>query len=296
MNPCCKATDKEGEGNQSGESEPENGTEHGNRATRIVATAGSDLAVYEYNALGLCVRANEPEAGLNPIRFSSKYQDEETEFSYYGFRYYAPVWGIWISRDPIEENGGVNLYGMVSNDAVSKWDYLGQAPMGGRSRTHIPLPPPLESRFPKLIAAAKTIYKKDFAKWLERNCGKSPIPNPPRRFLVYLGETGAAGHTIWDHEPNQSQYHQLVLDTQFGDAPQSYAERVAPYPIGLGDFQIDVRAPVAIRYKNEYGSSIEFEWVATMYADDNAMQGALEFRVVLAEWKLQGSGTCCKCE
>ena len=31
----------------------------------------------------------------------------------------------WPSRDPIGERGGINLYGMVGNDAVNAWDYLG---------------------------------------------------------------------------------------------------------------------------------------------------------------------------
>jgi RHS repeat-associated protein len=31
----------------------------------------------------------------------------------------------WPSRDPIEEEGGVNLYAFVGNDSVNKWDYLG---------------------------------------------------------------------------------------------------------------------------------------------------------------------------
>jgi len=46
--------------------------------------------------------------------------------TYYGFRYYDPVTGRWPSRDPIEEEGGLNLYGMVGNNSVDFWDYLGQ--------------------------------------------------------------------------------------------------------------------------------------------------------------------------
>lgn len=42
-----------------------------------------------------------------------------------GFRYYNPSTGRWLSRDPIEEQGGVNLYGMVGNDPLSRYDYLG---------------------------------------------------------------------------------------------------------------------------------------------------------------------------
>jgi hypothetical protein len=31
----------------------------------------------------------------------------------------------WPSRDPIEELGGLNLYGMVGNNPINRWDYLG---------------------------------------------------------------------------------------------------------------------------------------------------------------------------
>jgi hypothetical protein len=44
---------------------------------------------------------------------------------YYGFRYYDPVTGRWPSRDPIEERGGLNLYGMVGNNPIHWFDYLG---------------------------------------------------------------------------------------------------------------------------------------------------------------------------
>jgi hypothetical protein len=35
------------------------------------------------------------------------------------------VTGRWPSRDPIEERGGINLYGFVGNDGVNRWDRLG---------------------------------------------------------------------------------------------------------------------------------------------------------------------------
>ncbi len=36
-------------------------------------------------------------------------------------RYYSPDLGRWMSRDPIEEKGGENLYRFVGNDGVNKW-------------------------------------------------------------------------------------------------------------------------------------------------------------------------------
>jgi hypothetical protein len=45
--------------------------------------------------------------------------------TYYGYRYYDPTTGRWPSRDPIEEKGGMNLYGFVGNSGVNWWDYMG---------------------------------------------------------------------------------------------------------------------------------------------------------------------------
>jgi len=45
--------------------------------------------------------------------------------NYYGFRYYDPQTGRWPSRDPIGEQGGLNLYGMVRNGAINWVDFLG---------------------------------------------------------------------------------------------------------------------------------------------------------------------------
>lgn len=41
--------------------------------------------------------------------------------------HYDPNQGRWMNRDPIEENGGLNLYGFVGNDGVNQWDLLGRA-------------------------------------------------------------------------------------------------------------------------------------------------------------------------
>jgi RHS repeat-associated protein len=53
--------------------------------------------------------------------------------AYYGYRYYDSLTGRWPSRDPIEEKGGVNLYGFVENDGVNRFDILGKsgAALGG---------------------------------------------------------------------------------------------------------------------------------------------------------------------
>lgn len=43
-----------------------------------------------------------------------------------GRRYYDPGKGRFVGRDPIEEQGGLNLYGFCGNNGVNRWDVLGQ--------------------------------------------------------------------------------------------------------------------------------------------------------------------------
>jgi RHS repeat-associated protein len=83
------------------------------------------VARFDYDPFGRIVRQDGSYAPHLRHRFSTKYQDEETGFLYYGYRYYDPQTGRWPSRDPIEEKGGLTLYGFVGNDGVNAWDLLG---------------------------------------------------------------------------------------------------------------------------------------------------------------------------
>lgn len=44
-----------------------------------------------------------------------------------GRRYYSPNQGRFVGRDPIEETGGLNLYGFIANNPINLWDMLGMA-------------------------------------------------------------------------------------------------------------------------------------------------------------------------
>lgn len=91
----------------------------------IKASDGSVSAAYDYDPFGQTVKAVGQYASQNPFRFSGKYADIESGLIYYGYRYYDPSTGRWVSRDPAEELGGTNLYAFVSNDAANHFDALG---------------------------------------------------------------------------------------------------------------------------------------------------------------------------
>jgi RHS repeat-associated protein len=75
---------------------------------------------------GEVIRATGPMAKANPLRFSTKYQDDETDLLYYGYRYYSASTGRWANRDPQEELGGPNLYAFVHNTPTIRIDILGR--------------------------------------------------------------------------------------------------------------------------------------------------------------------------
>jgi RHS repeat-associated protein len=73
------------------------------------------------SAIGILLFAvlilGSPTVG-NDVVVSSEFHDDETGLVYYNYRYYSPALGRWTRRDPIGENGTVNLYGLITNDAV----------------------------------------------------------------------------------------------------------------------------------------------------------------------------------
>jgi len=92
--------------------------------TEYVNESGATVAHGEHNAFGETKRSGLMKNEFTHW-FSTKPFDAETSLVVYQRRYYDPILGRWLSMDPIEEEGGVNLYGFVGNDGVNKWDYLG---------------------------------------------------------------------------------------------------------------------------------------------------------------------------
>ncbi len=92
---------------------------------------------------GEVIRATGPMAKANSFRFSTKYQDDETDLLYYGHRYYSSSTGGWLSRDTLQERGGKNLYCILNNNVISHVDLLGNGDFAWRE-------PELKGPFPRV--------------------------------------------------------------------------------------------------------------------------------------------------
>ncbi len=86
--------------------------------------ASAISAHYEYDSFGARVNAG-PDDYYQPFRFSTKLHDEESGLTYFGYRYYNAGLGRWLNRDPLLEEGGLNLYSYASNAPSVRIDPYG---------------------------------------------------------------------------------------------------------------------------------------------------------------------------
>ncbi|HEK1720210.1 TPA: RHS repeat protein [Proteus mirabilis] len=100
---------------------------------------------YPYGGTAIWSSENALEANYKTIRYSGKERDS-TGLYYYGYRYYQPWVGRWLSADPAGTVDGLNLYRMVRNNPVTLRDPDGRMP--------IPPAPPMAPPAPPMMGGA----------------------------------------------------------------------------------------------------------------------------------------------
>jgi RHS repeat-associated protein len=96
----------------------------------LVDSTGSVQHRMAYDAFGntrfltSAFAAGSNAAGWN-LLFHGHYRDADTGLYQMRFRYYHTKLGVWLSRDPIGERGGGNLYSMTLNAPLNNADLYG---------------------------------------------------------------------------------------------------------------------------------------------------------------------------
>jgi RHS repeat-associated protein len=92
----------------------------------VTDSTGALKAQYDYDAWGNSVVVS---GNMNvDFGFTGHYFHQPSGLNLAMYRAYNPTLGRWISRDPIAERGGLNLYEYVDNDPIQKIDPLGLVP------------------------------------------------------------------------------------------------------------------------------------------------------------------------
>jgi RHS repeat-associated protein len=91
----------------------------------MIDVSQSVVASYRYDPFGNTISQSGTLADANVYRFSSKEVHTNSTMYYYGYRFYDPNLQRWLNRDPINENGGRNLFEFCGNDPVDHQDSYG---------------------------------------------------------------------------------------------------------------------------------------------------------------------------
>jgi RHS repeat-associated protein len=107
---------------------------HADGLGNVVAITDASKAIvqrYGYESFGM-LTVSHP-AFENAYTYTGREWDKETGLYYYRARYYDPMEGRFVSRDPIAFAGGdVNLYGYVSNNPIDWTDPYGLFELFGK--------------------------------------------------------------------------------------------------------------------------------------------------------------------
>ena len=110
---------------------------HGN-VMQYIDKQGIVVASYAYDAFGNIIQKSGVKADELKMRFSTKYSDDESGLYYFGHRFYSPRLARWLTRDPIEEDGGINLYAYCGNNPILYYDKDGCAYFAKRKLSALP--------------------------------------------------------------------------------------------------------------------------------------------------------------
>jgi RHS repeat-associated protein len=125
------------------------------------AANGARSATYEYGPFGESTRRSGL-ASVNPFQFSTKYLDLESGLVYYGYRYLDVSAGRWLNRDPLEENGGENLFAFVKN-AYGSFDALGEFGLAGAIEPSAPM-----EDGKGFVLSMEVVRRSDLRNWMEQ--------------------------------------------------------------------------------------------------------------------------------
>jgi len=100
--------------------------------TELFEASGVLAATYDYAPFGAITEVSGSGVALNPLTFSSEFNDATLGLIYYIFRLLNTTDGRWCGKDLMDENGGLNLYACERNDLINNSDVFGLISIGNK--------------------------------------------------------------------------------------------------------------------------------------------------------------------
>jgi RHS repeat-associated protein len=94
--------------------------------TSVSGSAGSLAQTYGYDSFGK--QTSSSGSLTNPLQYTARELDPETNMYFYRARYYDPVAGRFVSEDPVGFSGGFDFYSYAFNRPLQLTDPMGLSP------------------------------------------------------------------------------------------------------------------------------------------------------------------------
>lgn len=96
--------------------------DHLGSVVQVVDANGATQGTQQYDAYGIVTQTS----GIKPIfGYAGMFQHDPSGLNLTWFRAYDPTSARWLSKDPIAEAGGLNLYGYVGGNPINRADPFG---------------------------------------------------------------------------------------------------------------------------------------------------------------------------
>lgn len=265
----------------------------------ITDESGTVKERYAFSAFGLRTILN-PDYTLRgssecamEFDFQGQFLDAESGLLNYGYRYYSPQLGRWTCKDPIEQQGGINIYAYAGNNSVNLVDYLGLYdepgpgdqfnPFGLRGDDTKDYRKYFETRFPNSIKGARSLLRQRI---VDKLCAALKADNYTHLRNVEVDDV--------DINPDGK---------RFGDTPQGTYEskvKIGYFEVKAEPAHITWRSHCSYHYEtiiyieettganppSERKSVEDLLWWTGMFASR---------KVRMAEWKISSYGACPDC-
>lgn len=101
--------------------------DHLGSVRELVNGSGTILTRYSYDMYGRTTTSRLSGSVDATMQYAGYYLHPTSGLNLTLYRAYDPNTGRWLSRDPMGEDGGLNLYGFIYDDPVDNSDPLGLA-------------------------------------------------------------------------------------------------------------------------------------------------------------------------
>lgn len=192
----------------------------------------SVYAAFYYNPYGGFYRSSQAGTNLDEFRYAGMFYLPEAALYFTRYRAYDPSTGRWLSRDPIAEEGGINLYGYVGGNAVNLVDPTGESPSTNNICKFVKLP----------ICKLKLVW--DGCKWVWGKISGSADnkENPPQTPKIDPEKLQKELENLKNVERDL----RIQLDNGRAQAAREIAQGKTPNPHGLG-YEINTSIPNEIK-------------------------------------------------